>query len=74
MREMSQKEIPVDMFDIISREIVLDGFFQYTRSEFETVVNMLPQIKGYLDLHQPCCTFIQGRGNVSSLGVRRGVK
>ena len=47
---MSQKEIPVDMFDIISREIVLTGSFQYTRSEFETVVNMLPQIKGYLDL------------------------
>jgi len=46
---MSQKEIPLDMFDLISREIVIKGSFQYTRQEFESVVNMLPALKEQLD-------------------------
>jgi threonine dehydrogenase-like Zn-dependent dehydrogenase len=42
---MSQQEIPVDLFDIVAREIRLEGSFNYDFQEFERIVAMLPLLR-----------------------------
>jgi threonine dehydrogenase-like Zn-dependent dehydrogenase len=46
---MSEREIPVDVFDIVSREIRLEGSFNYTFKEFKRIVGMLPSLRAQLD-------------------------
>jgi 2-desacetyl-2-hydroxyethyl bacteriochlorophyllide A dehydrogenase len=46
---MSQREIPVDMFDIVAREIRLEGSFNYNFEEFERIVGLLPSLRTHLD-------------------------
>lgn len=46
---MSEREIPVDVFDIVSREIRLEGSFNYTFKEFKRTVGMLPSLRPYLE-------------------------
>ena len=46
---MSEREIPVDVFDVVSREIRLEGSFNYTFKEFKRIVGMLPSLRAQLD-------------------------
>ena len=46
---MSQREIPLDMFDIVAREIRLEGSFNYNLQEFARIVGMLPSLRTDLD-------------------------
>lgn len=46
---MSEREIPVDMFDMVAREIRLEGSFNYTLNEFKRIVSMLPSLRPQLD-------------------------
>jgi len=46
---MSQREIPLDMFDIVAREIRLEGSFNYNLQEFARIVGMLPSLRTHLD-------------------------
>jgi L-iditol 2-dehydrogenase len=46
---MSEREIPVDMFDVVAREIRLEGSFNYTFKEFKRTVGMLPSLRPQLE-------------------------
>jgi L-iditol 2-dehydrogenase len=46
---MSQQVIPVDMFDLVGREIRLEGSFNYDVEEFRRIVAMLPTLREHLD-------------------------
>lgn len=46
---MSQQVIPVDMFDLVVREIRLEGSFNYDVEEFRRIVAMLPTLREHLD-------------------------
>jgi threonine dehydrogenase-like Zn-dependent dehydrogenase len=46
---MTQQVIPVDMFDLVGREIRLEGSFNYDVEEFRRIVAMLPTLREHLD-------------------------
>jgi threonine dehydrogenase-like Zn-dependent dehydrogenase len=46
---MSQRVIPLEMYDLVSREIQLEGSFNYNFIEFQNIVTMLPVLREYLD-------------------------
>ncbi len=46
---MSERKIPLDMFDIVAREIRLEGSFNYTVKEFKRIVSLLPSLRPHLD-------------------------
>jgi threonine dehydrogenase-like Zn-dependent dehydrogenase len=46
---MSQQVIPVDMYDLVGREIRLEGSFNYDVEEFRRIVAMLPNLREHLD-------------------------
>lgn len=46
---MTQRDIPLDVFDIVAREIRLEGSFNYSFAEFESVVRMLPALQSHIE-------------------------